>query len=82
MRYIRHLELRNRIGARGFRGEEVTHKMIRRAYVQELEVYPAIQIGDKNLLLVIALIMGKAPNLNSLREKLKFLLGLEFLDSL
>ena len=63
-------------------GRRVIHGMISRADVHELEVCLAILIDHKNLFLVITLIMSKVPNLNSLREREKFLLSLQGLDCL
>lgn len=39
-------------------------RTIIRADVQQLEVCPDLQIGHKNLFLLIMLIIGKVPNLN------------------
>ena len=56
------------------------HRAIRRADVQSLELCPAIPIGHTNLFLVITLVMGKAPSVNSLREREEFLLSPQGLD--
>lgn len=47
----------------------IIKEMIKRADVQELDVCPATQISHKKLFLITTLIMGKAHNLNCLRER-------------
>lgn len=64
-RYICHLEPKSGIEVWGFRG----YKRIKK---KKADVRSAIQIGNKNLFLVITPIMGKSPNLNSFRRQVSF----------
>ena len=44
-------------------------RMLRRADIQSLEVFPILLIGHEKLFLGITLVMGRAFNLNSLKER-------------
>lgn len=63
------------LGSRSFTGHQ-------KSRCSEPEVCPALEMGHKTLPLVITLVMGKAPNLNSFTERLKFLMNPQGLDCL
>ena len=69
-------------GHLGLQGKADHCKMIQRADAHQLEVCPALQTAHRKLFLAITLSTDKAPDLNSLRERRKFLVSLKGLDCL